>query len=458
MPVASVDPPIVQACSLLRERLTGNYACDSDNKKNVVCDEEPFLLALDDECGRLMKLLEQTALYGESNSVLLCGPRGAGKTTLLRHVLHRIKKKKEIGDNLLEVYLHGLTLTDDRVTLKEIARQLKLENVMDDGKVRGSFAETLKFFLDSIKVGDSSTSKPILFVLEEFDEFTSHTGQALLYNLFDISQSRSAPVCVVGLTCRLDVVELLEKRVKSRFSHRQIHIFPKYTLAEYVSHAGTALSLPTSARLFSDTKFAKKWNAEVQTLLKDGDDVKELLIRLYSTQKEMGYLYRFLFLVISQLSSSSSSLSSSHFTTAGALFPLRDSKSSILRGVSVLELCLLISMQRLADLYGMDEPMNFAMIYQEYKKFNDNHSMLNQSVASRSIVIKAFERLLSLELIRWSDGAGGGGGRGGGGGGGLLKEFRPVQLLVGKQQLLETARNEKLPTAVEKWIETAAHA
>ena len=50
---------------------------------------------------------------------------------------------------------------------------------MDDGRVRGSFAETLKFFLDSIKVGDSSTTKPILFVLEEFDEFTSHTGQVV---------------------------------------------------------------------------------------------------------------------------------------------------------------------------------------------------------------------------------------------------------------------------------------
>ena len=81
--------------------------------------------------------------------------------------------------------------------------------------------------------------------------------------------------------------------------------------------------------------------------------------------------------------------------------------------------------------------------------------MLNQSVASRSIVIKAFERLLSLELIRWSEGAGSGVR---GGGSGLLKEFRPVQLLVGKQQLLDTARKEKLPTSVEKWIETAAHA
>ena len=34
-----------------------------------------------------------------------------------------------------------------------------------------------------------------------------------------------APICVIGLTCRLDVIELLEKRVKSRFSHRQIYLF-----------------------------------------------------------------------------------------------------------------------------------------------------------------------------------------------------------------------------------------
>ena len=56
MPVASVDPPATVACSLLRERLTGNYACDSADKKNVICDEEPFLLGLDDECARLMKV------------------------------------------------------------------------------------------------------------------------------------------------------------------------------------------------------------------------------------------------------------------------------------------------------------------------------------------------------------------------------------------------------------------
>ena len=46
-------------------------------------------------------------------------------------------------------------------------------------------------------------SKPILFVLEEFDLFAQHKNQTLLYNLFDVSQQAHTPLCVVGLTCRL---------------------------------------------------------------------------------------------------------------------------------------------------------------------------------------------------------------------------------------------------------------
>ena len=56
--------------------------------------------------------------------------------------------------------------------------------------------------------------------------------QALLYNLFDVMQSGDSVLCVVGLTTRLDAVELLEKRVKSRFSHRHILLFGPETVSE----------------------------------------------------------------------------------------------------------------------------------------------------------------------------------------------------------------------------------
>lgn len=71
---------------------------------------------------------------------------------------------------------------------------------------------------------DNTTAKSVIFILDEFDLFASHPRQTLLYNLFDIAQSRKAPIAVLGVTARIDVVESLEKRVKSRFSHRYVHL------------------------------------------------------------------------------------------------------------------------------------------------------------------------------------------------------------------------------------------
>lgn len=62
-------------------------------------------------------------------------------------------------------------------------------------------SSTLVVFV--VPSGDRTSSRPVLFVLDEFDLFAHHKNQTLLYNLFDVSQSTQAPVAVVGLTCRL---------------------------------------------------------------------------------------------------------------------------------------------------------------------------------------------------------------------------------------------------------------
>jgi origin recognition complex subunit 4 len=80
---------------------------------------------------------------------------------------------------------------------------------------------------------DGVTSKSIVFVMDEFDLFATHPRQTLLYNLFDIAQARKAPIAVLGLTTRIDVVESLEKRVKSRFSHRYVYLSPPKSLPAY---------------------------------------------------------------------------------------------------------------------------------------------------------------------------------------------------------------------------------
>lgn len=61
--------------------------------------------------------------------------------------------------------------------------------------------------------------------------------------------------------CGQDVLELLEKRVKSRFSHRQIHLLGSMSFSQYLETAASQLSLPPD---FPDAKFANEWNTSVK--------------------------------------------------------------------------------------------------------------------------------------------------------------------------------------------------
>ncbi len=163
---------------------------------------------------------------GKSDSVLVLGPRGAGKTALVDEVLGGGAALPGIQDAIV-VRLSGLVQNDDRAALKEMTRQMKLDNVVGD-KVFGTSAEHLDFLLRSLRSGDRLGSKPILLVLDEFDRFcvggdsntvSGHSRQMLIYNLFDAAVAcQSAPILIIGVSAKLDIVEGMEKRVKSRWA------------------------------------------------------------------------------------------------------------------------------------------------------------------------------------------------------------------------------------------------
>ncbi|XP_025944767.1 origin recognition complex subunit 4 isoform X2 [Apteryx rowi] len=341
---------ISQVQRILRERFCHHHATG-----------KPF--GIEHQYRHLLELLKRTTVHGESNSALIIGPRGSGKTMLLNHVLKELMEIKQVRENLLEVHLNGLLQTNDKVALKEITRQLHLENVVGD-KVFGSFAENLAFLLEALRKGDRTSSCPVLFILDEFDLFVHHKNQTLLYNLFDISQSAQTPVTVIGLTCRQDILELLEKRVKSRFSHRQIYLMNSFDFKQYIKIFKEQLSLPAE---FLDESFAQKWNNNVQMLALSNVTVHHPLITA-SDLHEASKQYRM------------------------------DSKANIVHGLSVLEICLIIAMKHLNDVYE-GEPFNFQMVYNEFQKFMQRkaHCMYN---FEKPVVMKAFEHLLQLELVK----------------------------------------------------------
>ncbi|KAM4560205.1 origin recognition complex subunit 4 isoform 1-T2 [Odontesthes bonariensis] len=386
----------------------------------------------------LVELLKRTAIHGESNSVLIVGPRGAGKTALLRCVLRELLEENDAQKNLLRVHLNGLLQTDDRIALKEITRQLQLENVVGD-KVFGSFAENLAFLLEALKKGDRSSSRPVLFVLDEFDLFAHHKNQTLLYNLLDVSQSAQAPVAVVGITCRLDVLELLEKRVKSRFSHRQIHLLSSLTFAQYLERVRAQLSLPED---FPDLKFAQEWNAGIKTLCED-KSVEEVLQRHFNSSKDFRSLHVLLMLCLSRISIAKPAIRPADLLDASRLC-LADAKANMLHGLSILELCLIIAMKHLNDVYE-GEPFNLQMVHNEFKKFlqRKSNSMYN---FEQPVVMKAFEHLQQLELIRPVDSSSAK----------TQREYQLMRLTLDHSQIMEALQKyPQCPTDVKQWAMSA---
>lgn len=78
-----------------------------------------------------------------------------------------------------------------------------------------------------------------------------------------------------------DILELLEKRVKSRFSHRQIHLMNSFGFPQYLKIFKEQLSLPAE---FPDKLFTEKWNESIQVTWNRGNNVKVIFVLWYTIE------------------------------------------------------------------------------------------------------------------------------------------------------------------------------
>lgn len=62
----------------------------------------------------------------------------------------------------------------------------------------------------------------ILFVLEDIDFYIEWSKQHMLYKILDMLQYADIPFIFIATSQKVDIIDSFEKRIKSRFSHRQI--------------------------------------------------------------------------------------------------------------------------------------------------------------------------------------------------------------------------------------------
>ncbi|KAL7110650.1 hypothetical protein ACP275_05G039000 [Erythranthe tilingii] len=370
-----------------------------------------FSQSPDSNYSKLKYIISSSVTEECNNSVLLLGPRGCGKTAVLEIVLEELLK--EHPSMISVIKLNGLLHSDNNCALKEIARQLCLEHQLLFSKM-ASFDDNSQFLLSMLRECGLA-HKTIVFVLEEFDLFTQGK-QRLLYSLLDAMQSVTSQAVVVGVSCRLDADQLLEKRVRSRFSHRKLLFLPPsgQDLKRLVEHI---LLLPADSGL--PNEYIAAFNSKLINIIAD-EKFNGIIDTLCYSDSTVSHLSKFLFSAVCHMDLNSDSLSLENFKSALPSIQ-RQPKLEALKDCSTLELYILVCMKRL-EVKEL-EMCNFSSIMKEYKSIHDTFQ--TSDYYARNVCMRAFEHLLERSLISFEDNRGQG----------RSTEFRPVKLLISGHEL-----------------------
>ncbi|WVN89164.1 uncharacterized protein L203_104380 [Cryptococcus depauperatus CBS 7841] len=402
----------------------------------------------------VLSLVKGTVERGEGNSCLIVGPRGSGKTHTVNRALSLLPVEKDREPII--VRLSGLAQTNDRLAIREMGRQISLAegcayDATEDGEGVESVDEeyaptTLPSHLLALLTAPSA--RAVIVVIEEFDLFTEHARQTLLYCLFDVVQSvktgptESTPrgIAVIGVTTRTDTLLLLEKRVKSRFSHRVWRVTSplapvskdeeegqgivawkevvRWALVPY-KYGFEPTSLHCTASEVSQMEVEKKeatvdgdgetwewrdeWDRCVDLLLNNPRIIGRME-RLVSLTTDVRILYRpFIQPLTDVLNEQSSTNCLTHEQLANSILAQVEGagwglQTSKLLGLPHPALGILIIAKHLA--YAGREEFNFAMVEEEYLKFS--RQRLVGSGKTRwpvSLLRSGYDHLIRLSLL-----------------------------------------------------------
>ncbi|XP_076900864.1 origin of replication complex subunit 4-like [Bidens hawaiensis] len=402
-----VERSVDEALLLLRKRL-----CDLHFIFSVFSDSP------DSNYSKLKFIVSSSVTEACNNSLLLLGPRGCGKIAVLDLVLEDLLK--EYPDMISVIKLNGLLHCDDNCALKEIARQLCIEHELMFSKV-ASYDDNSQFMIAMLRECGLA-HKTVVFVLDEFDLF-AQGKQRLLYSLLDAMQSVSSQAVVIGVSCRLDADQLLEKRVRSRFSHRKLLFLPpqKDDLQRLLKHI---LLLPTDSNLSRD--YVTDFNSRISNIIADKRFI-EITDKLTDSDCTVSNFMRFLFSAVSCIDSKSGYMTLENFKSALSTIQ-RQPKLDCLKDCSILELYIMVCMKRLE--VKEQESYNFNSVMKEYKTIHD--SFKTSDYYSHNVCLRAFEHLLDRQLVEFADR-----------GHNQCIEYRSVKLLISHSELHQGLKSNR---------------
>ncbi|CDO92492.1 unnamed protein product [Kluyveromyces dobzhanskii CBS 2104] len=340
---------------------------------------------------QLERLLKQCIIQKESHSAIIIGPRSNYKDLLIKQHLDVLKSTHK--EQFIVIKLNGY-MHSESSAINSIAEQLEFELARRNGSTKKNIkAEELgisdgtltEVFDNILRLLDSFTVTPLkgvhtqreksehitlVFVFDEIDKFAGPVRQTLLYNLFDLVETSRIPVCVLGLTTKLGIMQFLENRVKSRFSQRIIYM---PSIANYDQFK----SLFKELLQIDDPNIALRlpWNQFLEGILStDESEISRIILRNYENFKDIQLLQNALLPTVA-LSKSYSELidgvTSCSLIKKYLANQQSDSISAKIMSLSDLELAILTAACRVA--LKNDEHINLTLVHEEFSKLGKTH-------------------------------------------------------------------------------------
>ncbi|CAI4054135.1 origin recognition complex subunit 4 SKDI_16G4160 [Saccharomyces kudriavzevii IFO 1802] len=334
------------------------------------------------------RIIKQSVIQKESHSVILVGPRQSYKTYLLDYELSLLQQF--YNEQFITIRLNGF-IHSEQTAINGIATQLEQQLQKIHGKeerIDGASLETISsgsltevfekilLLLDSAAKtgaedrgdvdGSSTTKITVVFIFDEIDTFAGPVRQTLLYNLFDMVEHARVPVCIFGCTTKLNMLEYLEKRVKSRFSQRVIHMPQIRDLDDMIDAVRSLLSVHPDV-----SPWGSQWNDTVEKELSNPrSNLNKHITMNFETFRALSALKNSMIPLVAtstNFDSLSSAIKSCSFLDLYNKNQLSNSLTGRLQSLSDLELAILISAARVA-LRAKDGSFNFNLAYAEYEK------------------------------------------------------------------------------------------